>query len=795
MLSDGTPGTLDHEDNHTVTAALFGSYFNKTVVNLTTGQSPATTAAPGDRLRYTLRLRTTDTPLIDLQLLDDLGAMNPVAVLVPGSLSIDSATLPPGADTSNTNPNGGTNGAGLLDIRNIDIGMNSEVLISFEVDLYPVLPNGLYATNQSQMTAGAVTGLSDDPGVNGQASPDVAGDEDPTRVLIVSAPDFRVQKVSTDLDGDPNRLMAGERLRYAITVVNIGTDNATDAYLRDQVPANTSYIAGSTTLNGLAVADPGAGVSPLVTGIAIHPPSNPTPGVMPADPAAAPANTATIVFEVRVDPAAADGTIISNQAFVDAIASGVANVPSDDPATPVADDPTRDIVGNLPLIYAEKSATLEMDYVTPGVVDPGDVLRYRITIYNNGSVPATMVALSDSVPTNTSYVADSTYLNGIAVGPDSGVSPLIAGLPISSSDLTPPLPGAGAGILSPGQSAVVEFLATVHLGLVPGTLIVNQANVASYELPSVPTDGDGNPATGPEPTVVVVGPRQQLSISKDIAVVGGGPALPGSTVEYTVRVLNIATVPATFVRIYDDLDVPNAGYLSYVAGSATMNGTANGVSFAGSLLTADYAAEYGNLAPNAEVLLRFQAVINSNLAIGTVVTNTAEVQWNDPPQTATASVSVTLGGTPGTGVLSGGVWHDADFDDQRDTGERLLEGWTVTLYRDTVVLFSTLTDVDGNYVITGVAPTYVAADRYTLRFSAPGAGANTAALGRAFSADFTNGLQFIADIAVPPGSVFVNLDLPIDPNGVVYNTVGRGPVAGALLTMRVSGSGLALPAA
>ena len=60
-LTNGTVGTLDHEDAHTVTVALTGYFFEKTAANLTTGVNPATTAAPGDRLRYTLRLRTTDT--------------------------------------------------------------------------------------------------------------------------------------------------------------------------------------------------------------------------------------------------------------------------------------------------------------------------------------------------------------------------------------------------------------------------------------------------------------------------------------------------------------------------------------------------------------------------------------------------------------------------------------------------------------------------------------------------------------------------------------------------------------
>src|SRR4030095_8279429 len=91
--------------------------------------------------------------------------------------------------------------------------------------------------------------------VNGPADPLVAGDEDPTRVRIVSAPVFRVQKISTDLTGDPAVLLAGETLRYTITVRNIGNADATDAVLRDQIPVNTTYVAGSTRLNGAVVAD------------------------------------------------------------------------------------------------------------------------------------------------------------------------------------------------------------------------------------------------------------------------------------------------------------------------------------------------------------------------------------------------------------------------------------------------------------------------------------------------------------------------------------------------------------
>ena len=253
-----------------------------------------------------------------------------------------------------------------------------------------------------------------------------------------------VQKISTDLTGDPNVLLAGETLRYTITVKNIGNGDAVDVVLRDAVPVNTSYVAGSTTLNGAAVADAG-GLSPLVNGMPINSPSDPTPGSMPADASGSPANVATITFDVVVDPNVVDGTIISNQGFVTAVANGIVDYPSDDPDTPIANDPTRDIVGNLPLLYAEKRAALSVDLGSPGIVDPGDTLRYTITVQNSGAMPATGVVLTDSVPANTTYVANSTLLNGLPVGqPDGGVSPLASGIDISSSDLTPPLPGPGA---------------------------------------------------------------------------------------------------------------------------------------------------------------------------------------------------------------------------------------------------------------------------------------------------------------------------------------------------------------
>ena len=497
---------------------------------------------------------------------------------------------------------------------------------------------------------------------------------------------------------------------------------------------------------------------------------------MPRDPSGDPANVATITFDVVIDPNVLDGTIISNQGFVSSVPAGIVDVPSDDPDTPIPDDPTRDVVGNHPLLYATKTAALFVDLGTPGVVDPGDVLRYTITIQNSAAIPATGVVLTDAVPANTTYVANTTTLNGAAVGqPDGGVAPLASGINIGT------IPAHG--------SAVVQYELRVNPGTPAGTLIVNQATVDTVELPDLLTDSDGNPANGAQPTVVVVGAVQELSITKEVSVVGGGAALPGAVLEYVVTVTNFAAVDAQSVVITDALP---AGQLAYVAGSATMNGSPAGVTFAGTTITADYAATYGPLAPGATVVLRFRATLDPSLAQGTIVTNTGVVSWNTPTQTASASVSIAVGGVPGVAVLGGSVWHDADFDDVQDTGERPMVGWSVDLYRDNVLLHTALTDANGAYRIINVEPNDVAGSPYELRFRAPGATATTAMLGRAAS-PFTNGLQRITNVVVGSGANLQGLNLPIDPNGVTYNSMARIPIAGATLTM-LSGGGTPLPA-
>jgi uncharacterized repeat protein (TIGR01451 family) len=178
-LTNGTPGVVDHEDAFTVTAAVTGYFFEKTVADLTSGANPATTAAPGDRLRYTLRLRTTGQSLSNFRIFDEVDALNTQAAFAAGTLAL--VTVPAGADVSNTTSTGGVKGTGIIDIRNLNAPVTGEVLIQFDITLRTAIGNNTIVTNQStlRLANGTTFAMSDDPNVNGAANPNVAGDEDP----------------------------------------------------------------------------------------------------------------------------------------------------------------------------------------------------------------------------------------------------------------------------------------------------------------------------------------------------------------------------------------------------------------------------------------------------------------------------------------------------------------------------------------------------------------------------------------------------------------------------------------
>src|SRR5262249_54522546 len=151
----------------------------------------------------------------------ELDALNAQPYFVPGTLAL--VTSPTGADISATSSTGGAKGTGVIDIRNLNAPVNGEVLVQFDITLKQAIANNTLVTNQSslQQSDGTTLMMSDDPNVSGTTNPTVV-----KIVALAGAPSFRVQKISTDMTGNPNVLLPGETLRYTITVKNISNTDA-----------------------------------------------------------------------------------------------------------------------------------------------------------------------------------------------------------------------------------------------------------------------------------------------------------------------------------------------------------------------------------------------------------------------------------------------------------------------------------------------------------------------------------------------------------------------------------------
>jgi uncharacterized repeat protein (TIGR01451 family) len=146
---------------------------------------------------------------------------------------------------------------------------------------------------------------------------------------ITAAPILSAQKSVTDLDGGVTR--PGHVLRYTITVQNTGNTVATGAALADAIPAHTTYVAGSTTLNAAPIADVG-GAMPFASSAVIN-----SAGALSGQINAG--ATAVIVFQVTIDnPLPAGVTNVSNQALVSA--NAVASILTNNPGTSAPGDPT-----------------------------------------------------------------------------------------------------------------------------------------------------------------------------------------------------------------------------------------------------------------------------------------------------------------------------------------------------------------------------------------------------------------------------------------------------------------------
>ncbi len=351
--------------------------------------------------------------------------------------------------------------------------------------------------------------------------------------IPVSSPNVAVIKSTTT-----TATTVGDTIVYSMSITNNGIATVNNVIFTDALPAGTNFIAGSVTIDGVTR----PGVSPS-TGVTI---SSLPPG-----------GSTTITFSVTVTSLPPSG-VLNNQSSVVYTSGALSNVAfSNIVSTPVY----------KPIISALKSSNIVNATV-------GDTITYTVVVNNTGNYAAT-ATLSDTIPTGTTFVANSVIVQGsLAPGADPAL-----GIPL--------------GVIASGSSLSVIF-SVVITTLPPSQQLQNYASISStYILP------DGRTFNG-----TISSNTNQISVSSPNVLVTKSSiatdAVVGDTITYQVSITNSGIANISNVVLSDPIPAGS----SFVSGSVIVDGTtypaanpASGISL-------------GTLAPGASFLVTFNIIVN-----------------------------------------------------------------------------------------------------------------------------------------------------------------------------------------
>lgn len=444
---------------------------------------PDRIALPGERLQYRITVPNTgNRPATGVVITDQLPAF-PFAEVVPG----DGGVLADGVITWNVP----------------DIAPGEEASVTFEALLPPMVDNGTTIDNQARVAATELRAPapSDDP--------TTAASDDPTRVTVRSQARLVAEK---RVDAPTHR--PGEQVVYRIRLTNTGTDAAQNVVLRDPLPAGVfaEVLPENGRLDGgVVVFD--AATTPALARVAVG-------------------DEIELVVRARLLPVLSNGLAVLNQATV--VAEGLAERPSDDPATPVPDDATRFTIESAPVLAITKAVT----DLNGGQAQPGDPLRYTFTLTNTGDAPAEALVLDDPLPNSLVEPAPS----------DGG---RVEGNQVIWRFDEP---------LMPGAPRIVTLDARIGPAVGANTLISNQASLTALKTPPVLSDDPNTPEAG-DPTQIRVVRRPDFATSTKTVDVR--EVLPGDELQWTLTIRNSGALNEEVVNIVDPipefLEVVDAG--------------------------------------------------------------------------------------------------------------------------------------------------------------------------------------------------------------------------------------------
>lgn len=448
--------------------------------------------------------------------------------------------------------------------------------------------------------------------------------------------------------------------------------------------------------------------------------------------------------------------------------------------------------------------------------------------YTASPVPAAgqyTIASGPTVGAQTNGAALTAVAAGVFTGNGAGTALLVAG---SSS-----LPNFGASASSAQITFTVRFFPTtqgpfnnsaVATGSPPGGGTVTDNSVAGSN-PDL--NGNGDPADDASPTVVSLN-AQSIGVAKRVAgIVQTGAK--SYRISYSLIVENVSTtVTATNVQVTDNLATtfPTAQTIAIAVAPAVSAcpGTllSSNPAFTGTsqtnLLTGNQ-----NLQPGERCTVTFAteidfggnplpAAMQNNQAVattaqtpgGTVIATdlsddggvpdaNGNGNANEPGENDPTPVSFAVAGLSS---VSGTVYLDANHNRSNDDplASSRVQGFIVEVLNAAgTVVGSATTDASGNYTVGNLFPSTSGnpATYYSVRFREPTSGAiygipQSSDPTPARNGTVSNGV--ITGLPLVTGVTTLEQNLPLDPSGVIYDSITRAPVAGAQITLTFGGT-------
>jgi uncharacterized repeat protein (TIGR01451 family) len=285
----------------------------------------------------------------------------------------------------------------------ISPGETQEVVITVNVPTTP----GDYTNSATVSTIGDNNPTND----NDQTTVPVTG-------IVVPSKTARVVDANNNGAADPD-----EAIVYTLTLSNVSTTDSPDTTLSDEIPPGTTYIPGTTTLNGAPVADAPGNIMPFSGNGA---PVN-SAGAPPGQIAAG--QTATVEFQVRINNPPGVTEIrnigrVNGPQIIPSVPTppavtpiGVVGVPrlrlvkritqvNTTPNTSIIDDPAdpNDNPGIWPA-NLQPIGFIRQDSQNP--LKSGDEVEYTIYYLSDGTQNVQNVRLCDAIPEGTTFVPNS----------------------------------------------------------------------------------------------------------------------------------------------------------------------------------------------------------------------------------------------------------------------------------------------------------------------------------------------------------------------------------------------------